>query len=175
VARVKGNDPAAVPAPDPHDPLLTALQGRQERGFRMNLEEAFETRSPSHARTMLLLSVFPIAFWLFVGWLGMHPRLARRSRSVLLVLVLALPIVVVVATEFVALSSGYASAPASILAAVVTRRVGELLPLATGVLVAGVSFMGVGVYLVLGRAFERFEAPRQTAKACAMGWRSSNS
>jgi hypothetical protein len=130
--------------------------------------------SSAHARTLLVFGLGPLLFWLLFGWMGMHPRLTGRARGTVLALGLGIPVVLVVVTEIAAIGSGIPSAPLSVAASIGARKFADSLPIGAVPLAACVFLVGVVVYRVLGRWFERFEAPLRPAKTLATAWRGSD-
>lgn len=174
LAAVYGGDPASVAAPAEDDPLVRRMENRSALRSSENLIPAEGTDSVQQERTLLVFGFGPLLFWLGFGWMGMHPRLRGRTRGVLLALGLAVPVTTVVLTEIAAIASGIPAAPLSIAASVTARHVADALPLGVGALLGGVAVAGVAVYLLLRRAFERFEAPRRPAKTMITAWKASD-
>jgi hypothetical protein len=173
VAAVHGGDSEKTPAPDEGDPLVRQMEARGNIRYSENVPGSAGVPSATHVRTLLTFGFGPPLFWLLFGWMGMHPRLTGRARGVLLALGLGIPVALVVVTELAVIGSGVPSAPLSVAASSLARKFADSLPIGTGPLAACVVLFGVVVYRLLGRWFERFEAPLRPAKTLATAWRGS--
>lgn len=174
LAAVHGGDPTNVPAPEEGDPLVRQMEARGNVRYSENVPGSLGAASVAHARTLLIFGFGPLLFWLLFGWMGMHPRLTGRARGTILGLGLGIPVVLVVVVELAAIGSGVPSAPLSIAASIVTRKFADALSIGLVPLAACVVLFGVVVYRILGRRFERFEAPLRPAKTLVAAWRGAD-